>query len=307
MLADHFIGQSVAINQIQLAIDASIQRGTILPHTLLIAGPGVGKTYLASHIADELVAPYIDVAMPMDRRYLINLMMIHCGVLFIDEIHQADRKTLDTLLPFLITGTVTNGRMSVENKRLTIIAATTDPQKLPPAFRSRFRLEPRFADYSDDEIARIITQKADQQGHVIADETAASLAAASLGNPRQAVHLLETYVDLATVRDEVDAADVLRHLGYSSSGLRPDHIDYLRALERQGGVASMRTLAQMVLLPDGALRWIEQDLLRLGIIGISGAGRELRVVDWGDEADEVASEMAITGCDRNPYTMEPRQ
>lgn len=69
MLADHFIGQSAAIEQIQLAVDASIQRGVILPHTLLIAPPGVGKTYLASRIAEELEAPFIDVALPADRNY----------------------------------------------------------------------------------------------------------------------------------------------------------------------------------------------------------------------------------------------
>lgn len=309
MLADDFIGQPAAIQQIQTAIEASRHRGVILPHTLLVAGPGTGKTYLAERIAEEVEAPFVSVAMPTERRHLLNLMMILPGVLLIDEIHQADRKTLDTLLPFLLNGTVQNGRMQVENKRLTVIAATTDPQRMPDAFRSRFRLQPRFTDYTNEDIAAIIQMKAAQQDFQIDPAIAAELASACLGNPRQATHLLETYIDLTVVNgDNVTVADVLRHLGYSRDGLRPDHIQYLRALERQGAVASQRTLAQMVMLPDGALRWIEQDLLRLGIIGIGSTGRELRSMGWADQLDEVAStEVDLPNCDLNPYTLEPRQ
>lgn len=309
MLAEHFIGQAPAIQQIQTSIDASTKRGTILPHTLLVAGPGVGKTYLAERIAAEIIAPFATVAMPVDRKHLLNLMMAFPGILLIDEIHQADRKTLDSLLPFLLNGVIQNGRVSVENKRLTVIAATTDPQKMPDAFRSRFRLQPRFTDYALDEISAIIQMKAEQQGFHISPAIALDLAGASLGNPRQATHLLETYIDLVTVNgDSVTVQDTLRHIGYSRDGLRPDHIQYLRALERQGGVASQRTLAQMVMLPDGALRWIEQDLLRLGIIGISSTGRELRTMDWANQLDEVASEEDTSNnCDLNPYTLEPRQ
>jgi Holliday junction resolvasome RuvABC ATP-dependent DNA helicase subunit len=309
MLADQFIGQPAAIQQIQTAITASKQRSTILPHTLLIAGPGVGKTYLAERIAHEVDAPFTSIAMPADRKYLFNMMCIFPGVLLIDEIHQADRKTLDALLPFLLDGMVRNGRMTVENKRLTVIAATTDPQKMPDAFRSRFRLQPRFTDYTNEEIAEIITMKATrEQEFVLPAGVAEELAAASLGNPRQAKHLLETYIDLVLVNgNSTSVPDVLRHIGYSRDGLRPDHIQYLRALEKQGGVAAQRTLAQMVLLPDGAMRWIEQDLLRLGIIGIGSTGRELRSMNWADQLDEVPSEeVAFGDCDLNPYTLEPR-
>lgn len=307
MLADHFIGQTTAVTQIQTAIDACLERGTILPHTLLIAPPGVGKTRLAKRIARELGAPFTELAMPAPRDELTRRMLYHYGVFLLDEVHQADRKTLDGLLSFLSDGVIRHGRLVEVNERLTLVAATTDPQKLPDAFRSRFRLEPTFTDYSDNEIAEILRFTGNERDIALPDDIVVGLAAASLGNPRQAISLMETFVDLTTVRGEVTARDVLMHRGYSSKGLRPDHMQYLEALKKQGGTASQATLSQMVFLPSGAMRWIERDLLRLGLISISTSGRELRSMDWGELVDEVAcGDDTSQGRNINPYTLEPQ-
>lgn len=311
MLADRFIGQSAAIQQLQTAIDAALTRGSILPHTLLIAPPGVGKTRLAQEISSELDAPYAEVVFPASHKDVVAMVTFHKGILLLDEIHQADRKTLDGLLTFLVDGSISFGRMQDRNTRLTIIAATTDPQKMPDAFRSRFRLEPRFEDYPIEDISLILQKKAETLGrrhqidipHSVCD----GLAEASLGNPRQSLALLDTYVDLRVVGDEdVTSVDVLKHMGYTKQGLRPDHLKYLSALKLQGGCASVSTLSQMVFMPAAAMRWVERDLLRLGIISISSVGRELRSMDWEADTDEVASDATdVSGRKVNPYTLEP--
>jgi Holliday junction DNA helicase RuvB len=308
MLADRFIGQEAAITQIQTAIDASMGRGVILPHTLLIAPPGVGKTQLAKEISWELGAPYAEIAFPASHKDVIRMLDFCIGILLLDEVHQADRKTLDLLLPFLLTGTIRYGRQEVTNKRLTNIAATTDPQTMPDAFRSRFRLEPRFTEYTTDEIAQIIKEAAQREHYTeIPDDLVNGMAEASLGNPRQGRHLMETYLDLVTVNGEATVEQVLGHIGYSRDGLRPDHLRYLRALKIQGGIASQGTLSQMVHLPAGAMRWIERDLLQRGMIAITNAGRELRVREWdGDEREIVSTETVDRSSDLNPYTLEPR-
>lgn len=306
MLSDYFVGQTNAINQLQTAIDISKAKGTILPHTLLIAPPGVGKTMLAHTIAFEMWAPYVELAMPASIKIITNHLMQHHGVLLLDEIHQADRKTLDMLLPFLATGQVRDGHLEIENNRLTVIAATTDPQSLPDAFTSRFRLRPAFEEYTTSDIADVIAfTAASKHDEYLRDEVCNQLAEASLGSPRQAIQLLDTYLDLQVLNGEVEVSDVLSHLNITSQGLRAEHLQYLNALKNQNGVASQATVAQMTFMPNAAMRWIERDLLRLGIISISSQGRELRSMDWDAE---VRSELPTTNSDAtlNPYTLEPQ-
>jgi Holliday junction DNA helicase RuvB len=297
MLADHFIGQSVAVNQLQTAVDACRERGRILPHVLLIAPPGVGKTRLAERIADEMGAPFTYVTLPAERQEVTRRLLYHHGVFLLDEVHQADRKLLDALLPFLTDGVVRHGRFFETNDRLTLVAATTDPQKLPDAFRSRFRVEPTFTEYTAEEIGEILQYTADQKYSIeLPGDLVTGLAEASLGNPRQTLGLLETYLDLTAIHGEgVTAVDVLKHLRYSLTGLRPDHLAYLEALRKQGGTAS-----------QAAMKWIEKDLLRSGLISISSSGRELRSMDWGQHVDEVTSNVPVhDGQNVNPYTLEP--
>lgn len=312
-IADAFIGQTSAITTLQTTIEACRKRGTILPHTLLIAPPGSGKTSLAKHIAAEAHAPFLSIAMPAELRDLALLMLEHYGVLLIDEVHQADRKTLDALLPFLVDGEIRYRRVVEKNPRLTIIAATTDPQKLPDAFTSRFRLRPAFGEYSEAEIYEIIMFTA-MRRYGMAPSIAEGMARASMGSPRQAVDvLLPAYVDLRALNNEVTLEDVLSHTGITERGLRQEHLQYLRALKKQGGVASQATIARMVFMPEAAMNQIERDLLREGIIAISTQGRELRQRRGWDPAEgasqvsevQVGSSSTDTDDDLNPYTLAP--
>lgn len=299
-LSDTFIGQQKLAEQIQLSIDASIAKAEVLPHVLLIAPPGVGKTYLAWQIARLLSAPYASLTFPGESKLLPNMLAGHCGLVLLDEIHELRRKEFDLLLPFLDHGEVQLGRISRFNDRLTVVAATTDPQNLPDAFLSRFRIRPEFEDYSIDSIREIIHK----QCLDICEDDAVALASASLGNPRQAVQLAETYDDIRTVRSgAVDASVVLDHLGINRDGLRTEHLRYLRNLKSQNGVASESTLSKMAFMPKGAMKWVERDLLRLGIISVSSAGRELISDNWESETEQHPVDEDTGPV--NPYTLEP--
>ena len=50
----HLVGQKQVIAQVKTAIDAAFEDGTRFEHALLVGGPGLGKSQLASVIAQEM-------------------------------------------------------------------------------------------------------------------------------------------------------------------------------------------------------------------------------------------------------------
>ncbi len=51
---DHWTGQQEAIRRFRVALEASWNDGTRLPHMLFVGGPGLGKTELAHVAAREM-------------------------------------------------------------------------------------------------------------------------------------------------------------------------------------------------------------------------------------------------------------
>ena len=97
-----FIGQSKAKEQLAIALEAAKSRGEALDHVLLFGPPGLGKTTLATIIANELDVGFQQTSGPALQiqgdltAILTNLR--ERQVLFLDEIHRhaagARRKAL---------------------------------------------------------------------------------------------------------------------------------------------------------------------------------------------------------------------
>jgi Holliday junction DNA helicase RuvB len=207
-----FIGQSKAKEQLAIALEAAKSRGEALDHVLLFGPPGLGKTTLATIIANELDVGFQQTSGPALQiqgdltAILTNLR--ERQVLFLDEIHRMqpvlEEKLYTALEDYkldIIIGQGPAARTHVmEIRPFTFIGATTRPGLLSSPLRSRFGILLRLEFYAEEELRFIVSRSAEVMGVPIDEDGAAEIALRSRGTPRIANRLLRRVRDYAQVR-----------------------------------------------------------------------------------------------------------
>src|ERR1700760_1024067 len=197
-----FIGQEKAKEQLAIALTAAKSRGEALDHVLLFGPPGLGKTTLATIIANELDVGFQETSGPALQiggdltAILTNLR--DRQVLFLDEIHRLqpvlEEKLYTALEDYkldIIIGQGPAARTHVmEIRPFTFIGATTRPGLLSSPLRSRFGILLRLEFYTEDELRFIVERSAEVLGVPIDPDGAAEIALRSRGTPRIANRLL---------------------------------------------------------------------------------------------------------------------
>jgi holliday junction DNA helicase RuvB len=288
-----FIGQSKVKENLMVAIEAAKSRGEALDHILLYGPPGLGKTTLATIIANELGVGYQQTSGPaLQIKGDLTAILTNIQdkqVMFFDEVHRL-QPALEELLYSaiedykldIIIGQGPSARTHVlDIQPFTFIAATTRAGLLSAPLRSRFGLLLRLEFYNSDELRFIVERSAEILGIAIDREGATEIASRARGTPRIANRLLRRVRDYAQVRgagkiDMATAKAALEMLEVDRHGF--DEVDrrlLLTIIEKyQGGPVGLNTLAAALAEESDAIEEIyEPFLIQIGFLDRTPRGR----------------------------------
>ena len=288
-----FIGQKKVKDNLAVAIEAARSRGEALDHVLLYGPPGLGKTTLATIIANELGVAFQQTAGPAIQikgdltAILTNLR--ERQVMFFDEVHRL-QPALEVILYSaledykldIIIGQGPSARThTLDVKPFTFVGATTRAGLLSAPLRSRFGILLRLEFYTHADLRVIVRRSAEILGVDIDEEGCQEIASRARGTPRIANRLLRRVRDYAQVRgagrvDRSTAQAALEMMEVDKHGF--DDIDrklLLTIIEKyQGGPVGVNTLAAALAEETEAIEEIyEPFLIQIGFLDRTPRGR----------------------------------
>lgn len=290
-----YIGQERLKKNLKLAIEAAKKRSEPIDHVLLYGPPGLGKTTMATVIANEMGTNIRVTAGPAIERagdlasILTNL--VDGDVLFIDEIHRLSRAVEEVLysamedfkLDIVIGKGPAARSVRLDLPRFTVIGATTRTGSLAAPLRDRFGHIHRLEFYTHEEIAQIITRASTILESKIDRSAAELLSTRARLTPRIANRLLKRVRDYADVNgdgiiDTATTAGALQMLEVDELGLDPADRNLLHSIIDNYGnnPVGLTTIAALTGDETTTIEdFYEPYLLQLGFIERTPRGRRV--------------------------------
>ena len=289
-----FVGQQAVRQQLAIFLEAAKRRGEALDHVLFHGPPGLGKTTLATILAQELGVEITHTSGPVIERpgdlagLLTNLGPR--GILFIDEIHRlspvVEEYLYSALEDFTLDIMLDRGPSARSLKLtldpFTLVGATTRSGLLSSPMRARFGVTLRMDYYGTDDLARIVRRSAGIFATAIDDDAAFEIAGRSRGTPRVANRLLRRVRDFALIKADGRVTlgvtrEALRLLDVDERGLDEMDRRLLEALVNRydGGPVGLQSLAVVMGEDVTTLEDVyEPFLVQEGFVRRTARGRE---------------------------------
>lgn len=290
-----YIGQERLKKNLKLAIEAAKKRGEPIDHVLLYGPPGLGKTTMASVIANEMGVGLRITSGPAIERagdlasILTNLQ--DGDILFIDEIHRLSRAVEEVLysamedfkLDIVIGKGPAARSIRLDLPKFTVIGATTRTGSLAAPLRDRFGHIYRLEFYTPEEIGQIIKRSANILQSQIDEQSAALLSTRARLTPRIANRLYKRVRDFADVNgdgiiDPVMTKGALEMMEIDELGLDPADRNLLASMiehygDRPVGLNTIAALTgdEMTTIED----FYEPYLIQIGFIERTPRGRQV--------------------------------
>jgi Holliday junction DNA helicase RuvB len=180
---EEIVGQHSVVNRLRITVAGCKNGGGVMPHVLIDGPPGLGKTTIASAIANEM-GVNLYTANAASIRSIKNIMPYIVGIaprsiLFIDEIHRLPKIVEEFLYPvmedFVLNITVKDEEdkdkpETIDLPMFTIVGATTSGGTLSQPFYDRFTIKEHLSFYSNEELAKLARSNCEKMGIVISEQ-----------------------------------------------------------------------------------------------------------------------------------------
>jgi Holliday junction DNA helicase RuvB len=278
-LLKDFIGQHVAVADLQVHIASAKKREKAVDHIAFFGPPGLGKTTLARIIASEMESDFRELTgHSVDTKKLESILLYlkKGDVLFVDEIHAIKLRIAEMLYSpmqdFQYEG--------IQIPEFTLVGATTNLGKLPKPMIDRIVHRYDFTLYSIEELINILVQ------YGVTKAVAKYIAQRSKGVPRHAaqfIRKIEGYVDKHEAEKITvpHCREAFKALQIDVYGLgRMDRIflkflDDHKAITPRSAIGLKAIVASLNLTEDIYANMIEPHLLSEGFIKRTPRGRIL--------------------------------
>ncbi len=290
-----YVGQERLKKNLQLAITAAKKRGEPIDHVLLYGPPGLGKTTMASVIANEMgVGLRVTSGPAIERAGDLASILTNLSdgdILFIDEIHRLSRAVEEVLysamedfkLDIVIGKGPAARSVRLDLPKFTIIGATTRTGSLAAPLRDRFGHLYRLEFYTHDEIAQIISRAAGILNAKIEPASATLLSTRARLTPRIANRLLKRVRDYADVNGDgiIDThvtRQALAMMEVDELGLDPADRTMLRSIIENYGDSpvGLSTIAALTGDETSTIEdFYEPYLMQIGFIERTPRGRRV--------------------------------
>jgi len=292
---NEIVGQKDAIESLKIAIKSAVARDDAVSHILFECGPGLGKTTMASAIANERGAKLeiLNGANIKNTRDIKNTLLDvdKHTIVFIDEIHRLAAPVEELLYPVMEDFRLDMGdkeagtQVSIDLPRFTLVGATTSSGKISRPLYDRFEYKIQLIPYTHDELGLITYNSAQKLGLTITGNACINIARRGRGTPRIANSLLKRCRDYAYAtghtainNDVVDAS--MRLAGIDEVGMTNQDRVYLEKLKERyySGPIGLATLSALCGIESDIIsEVIEPYLLEMGLVLKMQKGRILNM------------------------------